>query len=290
MELYKTIRDKKGERNTLGNLGSSYSSLEQFDIAIDYFQQSLEIARNIGDLQGEASTLYSLGNTYQKSQQISQAIQAYRDSLKIATPSTLPSECFIAGLHLGNLAFKVESWQIAIEGYISAIEATDTIFDNALSDHFGEKVISAGIEAYFGIVQAYINTYQYVKAIEYVERSKARSLTKNLSYIELCPKGNISKTTNRELRRLRQEILSERKQLENEQRNGSLRRVAYQKTNHSEIIHSEIIPPDRTRLYHLQQQLDEFILHNITPIDLTFNLTQKIETILYSDIQSLKGV
>ncbi len=49
------IGDRQGEATSLGNLGNAYNSLGQYQQAIDFHQQSLEIAWEIGDRQGEGN-------------------------------------------------------------------------------------------------------------------------------------------------------------------------------------------------------------------------------------------
>ncbi|MCY7323522.1 MAG: tetratricopeptide repeat protein, partial [Phormidesmis sp. CAN_BIN36] len=49
-------------------LGVTYDSLEQYTQAIDFYQQSSEIARDIGDYRGEANSLFNKGQSLARCQ------------------------------------------------------------------------------------------------------------------------------------------------------------------------------------------------------------------------------
>jgi tetratricopeptide (TPR) repeat protein len=47
LTLYRAIKDRRSEGNTLGNLGMAYGDLSNYDKAIEYAEQGLAIARKI---------------------------------------------------------------------------------------------------------------------------------------------------------------------------------------------------------------------------------------------------
>jgi tetratricopeptide (TPR) repeat protein len=83
LEISRKIADRNGEANSLMNLGSAYYSLGQYQQAINFYQQSLEIFREIGDRNGEANSLDNLGNAYYSLGHYQQAIQFHQRSLEI---------------------------------------------------------------------------------------------------------------------------------------------------------------------------------------------------------------
>jgi len=56
--------DRNGISASLNNLGNAYYSLGDYQKAIDFHQQSLEIKREIGDRYGISASLMGLGNAY----------------------------------------------------------------------------------------------------------------------------------------------------------------------------------------------------------------------------------
>ena len=77
------LRDRSGEGQALGNLGLAYYSLGQYQTAIDYHQQDLDIAREIGDRSGEAIAWFNFGLALEKVKQKSAAIEAYDNARQL---------------------------------------------------------------------------------------------------------------------------------------------------------------------------------------------------------------
>ncbi|GET39611.1 tetratricopeptide repeat protein [Microseira wollei] len=61
LNIYREIGERDGEANSLGKLGNAYYSLEQYQQAIEFFQRQLAVVRQIGNRAGEANSLYALG-------------------------------------------------------------------------------------------------------------------------------------------------------------------------------------------------------------------------------------
>ena len=61
LDIAKEIGDRNSEGKSLMNLGIAYSSLGQYQQAIEFYQQSLDIAREIGDRNLEAIAWFNLG-------------------------------------------------------------------------------------------------------------------------------------------------------------------------------------------------------------------------------------
>ena len=62
--ISRELNDRKGEGQDLCNLGGAYSKLGKVEKAVDYHQQALVISQEIGDREGEAQDLCNLGNAY----------------------------------------------------------------------------------------------------------------------------------------------------------------------------------------------------------------------------------
>ena len=83
LEIARDIGNRQGEANSLGSLGNAYSYLGQYQRAIEFHQQHLEIARDIGDRQGEAAALGNLGTAYSYLGQYQRGIELHQQSLEI---------------------------------------------------------------------------------------------------------------------------------------------------------------------------------------------------------------
>jgi tetratricopeptide (TPR) repeat protein len=78
-----SIKDRNGERKSLGNLGNAYYSLGDYTKAIDYHQQSLDIAKEIDNKSGQGTALNNLGLTLFKSRNLPQAETTLRDAIQV---------------------------------------------------------------------------------------------------------------------------------------------------------------------------------------------------------------
>ena len=210
-------------------------------------------------------------------------IAASERALQIFTPENFPIQCLQTSSNLGYLGFKEGNWKLAIQSYSIAIEAVENSRSQAISEIRRQEIMAEAIVVYQNIVQSYINLGQIDKAIEYAERSKTRDLVELLANRELYPKGDIPETVINELDRLRKEIVTEEKQLAAQEMSinrGMMMAEGRQQQDRPQI-------PDRSKLNQLKQQLEELISRDITPIDPTFSLTQKVEPIAFNDIKTL---
>ncbi|MBD0310962.1 MAG: tetratricopeptide repeat protein, partial [Microcoleus sp. T1-bin1] len=62
LKLYREAGDRRGEANTLTNIGQVYSDLEEQQKALEYYSQSLPLSRAVGDRKQEATILNSIGS------------------------------------------------------------------------------------------------------------------------------------------------------------------------------------------------------------------------------------
>jgi CHAT domain-containing protein len=269
---------------------------ENLKAAIFFYQQASKVFTFKSFPQQWAMIYHNLGLVYQalsrvniinKTENLNLAIAAFQQALQIHKPKTFPHECLPTGDNLGNSAFAAKKWEIAIQGYDIAIEAIEVIYAQGADDARRQEILSDAIDVYHKIVQTYINLGQLDKALEYVERSKARNLVELFSIQDLQPRGNIPESILKEFNRLRRAVTAEKRQLAMK---GSIR-------NRNQLLEDLLsedylnqlpsIICDRTQINKLQKQLNDFIDCDITPIDPSFKLTQKVAPISFSEIQTL---
>ena len=278
---------------TQNNLGVAYSNrirgerADNLELAIVAYNQSLEVYTRDSFPEQWAMTQNNLGNAYsdrirgEKAENLELAIVALNQSLEVITPTAYPIDCLQTGRNLGNAANLIEDWETAIKGYNLAIEASEITLLEALNPQRQQEILSDAMDVYHGIVKSYLNLNQPDRALEYVERSKNRYLVQLLTDRDIYPKGNIPQTIITELDRLRRAIIGEEQRLaiqEQTRNRGGILTLDEQK---------QPILNDYTHLNQLKQELNQLIDREITTIDPTFSLTQKVESIPLSEIQSL---
>ncbi|OBQ15992.1 CHAT domain-containing tetratricopeptide repeat protein [Anabaena sp. AL93] len=278
---------------TQNNLGEFYRNrirgerADNLELAIAAYDLSLEVYTREAFPENWARSQNNLGAAYsnrirgERADNLELAIAAYDLSLEVYTPTAFPIDCLRTGRNLGITANFIEDWEAAIKGYNLAIEAVENTRLEALNPQRQQEILSDAMDVYHGIVQSYLNLNQKDRALEYVERSKTRYLVQLLTDRDIYPKGNIPQTIITELDRLRRAIIGEEQQLA----------IQEQTRNRGVILtpdqQKQPILNDYTHLNHLKQELNQLIDREITDIDPTFSLTQKVQTIPLTEIQSL---
>ncbi|WP_446418075.1 CHAT domain-containing protein [Coleofasciculus sp.] len=257
------------------NICDVYGKMGKTADAIICYKQALEVFPE--KTYEWAQTQHGLGLTYSEERNIDQAIDCFRLALKIFTPTAYPEDCRNIGRSLGYVALGNRRWQEAIEGYGIAIEALEQQINIwATTDAQRQKTQQSGIDLSCGMVKACINDGQLTKAIEYVERNKARNLVKFLASENLEPKG-VSEDIRNQCKRLRQEISKRQNLLD-------MRDVQNRESDES---HRTQLNQFQEEINKLKEQLDSFIVEKIQPHDPSFNLTQQVKGILFEEIQAL---
>jgi CHAT domain-containing protein/tetratricopeptide (TPR) repeat protein len=273
---------------TQHNLGQAYYQIAQdgniqyYESAITAYTEALKV-RTFEKFPIEwAMTKNALALAYNKRVEgdkldnLQKAVTYFYDALKIRTKEADPVKCLETARNLGNLYYDEQQWQLAAEAYLIAIEAVENARLEALNPQSRQQVLSDAIDVFHRIIQANLNLNQPEKALEYIERSKARNLVELMTQKNLKPQG-VSQNIIEEYDRLRQQVVNEQIRLQNQSINQNLSRI------------DNLIPyvQDHNYLTEYQQQLDTFIEQKITPTDPTFKLTQKVEPITFKEIQSL---
>jgi CHAT domain-containing protein/tetratricopeptide (TPR) repeat protein len=187
---------------------------ENLEKAIAAHQSALQVLTKEEYPRQWAMTHLNLGNVFLQQQQIEAAITSYRSALKIFTPTAFPNECLKVGQNLGNTAFIIGDWTEAIRGYSVAIEAVETSRTWASSESRRQEILANSLHVYENMVQACINNKQLNKAVEYVERSRAKRLVDLMASNDLYSDGEISA----EIQQYLQDFEAIQRQIDNELR------------------------------------------------------------------------
>jgi CHAT domain-containing protein len=272
----------------LHNLATAYLSRikgdrsENLEMVIATFTKVLKVYTFDDFPQWWAIMQNNLGIAYlnrvrgDKSDNLEQAIKSYHNALKIYTKENDPLSCLRTAHNLGILYYNEKQWQPVTEAYHLAIEALENARLEALNPQSRQETLSNAIDVFHDIVQAYINLNQPDRALEYIERSKARNLVELMTQKNVKPQG-VNLTTIDQWNELRQRVVNEQIRIQNQSINQNLIRT----TNLTPYF------TDQSHLKEYQQELDDFIEQEITPIDPIFKLTQKVEPISFNDIKAL---
>ena len=284
--------------DTQNNFGNAYSQrilgdgAENLERAIAAYEKALQVrTREALPIQW-AMTQNNLGNAYSdrisgdRTDNLERAIAAYQQALQVRTLEANPINHLQTTRNLGNLYFAQGSWQNAIAAYEKATAALELSRSWATTDEHRQQIMARAIDVYQKQVQAHINIGQWDKAIETVERSKARVLVRLLTNRDLYPKGDVPRETIAQLDGLRRSIPSLERQLQVviDRLSGNTGEPEAPQRRSLETLQQQL----RLQLQSSRQQLDE-VLQQIKPIDPGFSLTERVERMPFGDIQSLVG-
>jgi tetratricopeptide (TPR) repeat protein len=160
LEISRKIGDRQGEANSLGNLGIAYKSLGQYQRAIDFHQQLLEISREIGYRQGEAASLGNLGNAYHSLGQYQRAIDFHQQHLDISREIGDRQGEANSLGNLGNAYHSLGQYQRTIDFHQQSLE---------IKREIGDRQGEANSLGNLGI--AYNSLGQYQRAIYFHQQS-----------------------------------------------------------------------------------------------------------------------
>jgi CHAT domain-containing protein/tetratricopeptide (TPR) repeat protein len=153
------MKDRGSESEILKRLGGIYSFLSQSEKAFEYYNRALKITRETKDRSQEASVLSSLGSAYEGLSRYGEAIESYEQALKIARNTNEREEEGTVLNHLGSLYRTLGQRDKAIEYYELALRIKRE------RDREGEGAVINNL----GMI--YQELGQYQKAIEYYEHA-----------------------------------------------------------------------------------------------------------------------
>ncbi|HEY9631945.1 MAG TPA: CHAT domain-containing tetratricopeptide repeat protein [Coleofasciculaceae cyanobacterium] len=167
--IYREIKDRNGEGQSLESLGNAYSSLRDYTKAIEYHQQSLAIRREINDRQGEGRSLTNLAQAYESLEDYAKAIEYHQQALLISRSLEKRDWQATDLTNLGNAYSSLRDYTKAIEYHQQSLAIRRKI-----NDRQGEG------KSLTNLAQAYESLEDYAKAIEYHQQALliSRSLEK----------------------------------------------------------------------------------------------------------------
>jgi tetratricopeptide (TPR) repeat protein len=160
LEIQREIGNCNGEANSLGNLGNLYNSLGQYQEARNFYQQSLEIQCEIGDRNGEANSLGNLGDIHDSLGKYQEALNLYHQSLAIQRKIGNIQGEATSLNGLGNVYYSLGQYQEAFKYHQQSLEIQCEI-----GDRNGEA------NSLCNLGNVYHSLGQYQKALNFDQQS-----------------------------------------------------------------------------------------------------------------------
>ena len=122
LELYREIKDRRGEAIALGNMGVVYRERGDLDRAVEHYLKALQIHRRIGYVQGEVSDLGNIGSVYQLKGDLDKALEHYSKALEIDRRIGYVLDEAIRLGNMGAVYGAKGDLEKALEYYLKALE------------------------------------------------------------------------------------------------------------------------------------------------------------------------
>jgi CHAT domain-containing protein len=167
-----------------------------------------------------AKTQHTLATAYLTLGQIDEAISCFQSALKIYNPETFPQRSLAVGKTMAEVAARCQRWEDAIQGYQVAIEAVETSRIWTNSEFRRQEILTEHFDIYRQIVQCFLNMGQLDKALEYVERSRSKTLVDLMASNDLYAGGEVSPEVTQFLQQfegIQQQIEQERRKPDTEE-------------------------------------------------------------------------
>ncbi|MGD1808741.1 CHAT domain-containing protein [Dapis sp. BLCC M126] len=166
------------------------NAIAAYHLAVEVFTKK-DLPIDWAAIQNNLAITYSERIRGDKAENLENAIAAYNLALEVYTLKADPINCLNTSRNLGNLHFKEGNWRPTIAAYEKAITAVELSRSWSKDDDRRQEILEKAIGVYQNIIQAYINTNQIEKALEYVERSRSKRLVDLMASNDLYSKGEI---------------------------------------------------------------------------------------------------
>jgi len=160
LEIRREIGDRAGEGTTLSNIGALHHALGEYESALDYLQQSLEIRREIGNRAGEGITLNNISQIFNALGEYESALDYLQQSLEITTEIGDRAGEGTTLSNIGALHQARREYDSALDYLQQSLEIITEIGDRA-----GEGVTLNNIS------QIYDARGEYDSALDYLQQS-----------------------------------------------------------------------------------------------------------------------
>lgn len=173
LEISREISFLEGQEKALGNIGTVYKDLGNFDASLTYLQQKLSLTRQLYSRQSEAYALSNMGNTYTCLEQYEEAIRCQQTSLEIAQELGDTWGCAAAMCNLGDAYRLSGQFDAAVSHLLNSLLLFDSLQAPQVRVVFRLLIQIAhevGIEAYGALLEKNLVAMQDTKGEEAIAK------------------------------------------------------------------------------------------------------------------------
>ncbi len=161
LELYKNLDNKKRIASCYSNLGMSSKALGDTIKAIDYFKKSLEIRKPIDDIRGQIIVLNNLSATFLQTNQLANAKKNILQALSLNKNERYKASLAITLQNMGTYYQKTKNYKLAIEYALKSLSIMKSSGSRSIIE-----------DVYLLLSQAYEDLGNFEMALVYYKQQK----------------------------------------------------------------------------------------------------------------------
>jgi CHAT domain-containing protein/predicted negative regulator of RcsB-dependent stress response len=187
--IYRDIKDRLGEANSLQRLGVVSMVLAEYEQARKRYEEGLVIYRDIKDRLGEANSLQSLGDVHYSLAEYEQARKRYEEAARIQKEIGDEYDFMWSAYGLAMVFDKTDDYKNARIYYDKSINALEKVWGMMKVEEHKTSFMASSISPYEKMIALLFKTGQAQDALDYAERSRARSFVYLLGNKKIDPKA-----------------------------------------------------------------------------------------------------
>ncbi len=162
LRLTKLKGNKSEIASVLNQLGLAYNNVEDFDRAMNYFNQSVSVAEGIDDRKALSIYLNNIGNSYFTQKKYGKALEFYQRSLEIKREIAYQTGEALTLYNMGNTHYRLKNMDIAMELLTASMALSSKLKEDDLiaQNHFSLMQVHQFLQQY---EQALSHYQEYIK-------------------------------------------------------------------------------------------------------------------------------
>jgi len=175
LRIFKSIKDLVGEMKTLNAFGVLYSNISNYETAMDFYYQSLELGKKTNNSERLGTAYINIGSLYSEIGKNNEALEYYYNALDIIKGTNKQDQLCACLINIGDVHYTNKNYTKALKNYTQSLEIAESIKNRVYESN-----------CLTSIGNLYKETNEFEKAEIYQERSLkiSESLGNNLSKVE----------------------------------------------------------------------------------------------------------
>ncbi len=181
LSIHRKLGYRNGISDVLNNIGIVRREQGKYEEALRRYRQSLAIKREQDDQRGITYTLNNIGNAHRDQGRFGKALRQYHQALRLNREIGRRQGVAYSLGHIGGVYLDQGRLPAAIDTLEKAVRLGEELRLNATSPEARRSLLSAQIESYQGLTNAYVRSGQSNAALRSVEQARARLLADQLA-------------------------------------------------------------------------------------------------------------